>query len=111
MRARIAEASSTTLFEFTFRSLAPFGDQLIRQRNAWLDILPCTPLSALESPLHCSDPNFILFPTENDFITRVNAKRSAELQWDHDASILVHLESYFCRKSQCLCRRHDTNIA
>src|SRR5579864_2123765 len=111
MMARMAEASSTTLFEFTLGSLTPFGDQLVDQGNAGLEILPSMPLSALDSALHRSDANFIFFPSQNNFVARVDSQRSAEFRRNHHASILVHLKPDFRRKNNWLWACHGRIIA
>src|SRR5208337_809297 len=50
IKARSADASSTTLF--TFGCLAAFSNQLVSERDAGLDVFPDQSLSALNPAFH-----------------------------------------------------------
>src|ERR1700751_1733039 len=69
----MADASSTILL--TFRRLASFRDEFVCQGAAGFPVLSNAPSRALQAPIHRRDPEFVVFHSQNHFISGLDAKR------------------------------------
>jgi hypothetical protein len=92
MMARIAEASSTTLF--TLSRLAAFREQFLDERLIVLYISSGAPLSALYTVSLRADSQFIILDSQHNLISNVYAKRFAKRRRNNDAAIFI---------DSCLC--------
>src|SRR5450631_3138146 len=87
MTARMTEASRTTLL--TLGSLALLSDQLIDQRDPWLNVLPSATLRSCDAKPHGRDPQFIILKAQYDFVPRIYPECLAKRRGDHDAAIFI----------------------
>src|SRR5258708_2620070 len=86
--ANMAEASSTILF--TLRSLTTLSNKLVHGRDAGSAVASSTALGALNTLLHSSDSQFVVFPPKYDLVTCADAKSFAKFCGNNYPPILVH---------------------
>src|SRR5271166_4202006 len=90
MSARIADASSTTLFLFMSGCYATLGQQFVNQRRAGFHIMPGALLRPLDAALLSRDAQFVVLDPQHNLISYLNAKGFTEGCRDNNAAILIH---------------------
>jgi hypothetical protein len=73
----------------------PLGNQFVNQRGSWLYVLADQALGPLQATPQSCDTQFVVYDSQDHFVSYVDAKRLAERSRNDDAAVLVDTHAGF----------------
>jgi hypothetical protein len=71
-------------------SLAAFCQELVYDRDSWLEVLFGMTLGSRDVLFHCADPEFVVFPAQYDLSPRSDTERFSKLGRDNHSAVFSY---------------------